>query len=108
MHRTVPLRYCTTTVTGYRIGKLISFPKDPRILQMTSSRRNKKLIFPTKLYQIIEVENPEIIRWEEDGKSFRIADYDRFENDVLPKFFRRKYRIEYKYLISTFNYEFHF
>jgi len=51
---------------------------------MSASRLN----FPAKLYQIIEVENPEIIKWEVDGKSFRIVNYQRFEKEVIPKFFR--------------------
>jgi hypothetical protein len=48
------------------------------------------LHFPARLFQIIEFESPEIIRWEVDGKSFRIVNHARFEAEVLPKYFRRK------------------
>jgi hypothetical protein len=46
------------------------------------------LHFPARLYQIIEVESSDIIRWEIDGRSFRIVNHARFETEVLPKYFR--------------------
>jgi hypothetical protein len=51
---------------------------------------SSKLHFPTKLYQLIEIESNEIVGWENNGKSFRIFDYNRFEKEVIPKYFRRK------------------
>jgi hypothetical protein len=49
-----------------------------------------KIHFPTKLYQMIEAEDSDIIRWESGGNSFRIVDHHRFEQEVLPKHFRRE------------------
>lgn len=47
-----------------------------------------KLHFPAKIYQIIETEDSNIIRWEPCGKAFRIANHARFEREVIPKYFR--------------------
>lgn len=49
---------------------------------------NSNLHFPARLFQIIENEDNSIIRWEPDGKSFRIANHQRFEQEILPKYFR--------------------
>lgn len=49
-----------------------------------------KLHFPAKIYQIIETEDSNIIRWEPCGKAFRIVNHARFEKEVIPKFFRRE------------------
>lgn len=57
---------------------------------MTKSA-SRKLHFPAKLYTVIELEDNSIIRWEENGKCFRIIDHARFEQEVLPKYFRREY-----------------
>lgn len=48
------------------------------------------LHFPAKIYQILESESPDIIRWQANGTAFRIVDHERFEQDILPKYFRRK------------------
>lgn len=47
--------------------------------------------FPAKIYQILENESPDIIQWNENGVSFRIVDHGRFEREIVPKYFRRKY-----------------
>lgn len=44
--------------------------------------------FPAKIYQILENESSEIIRWNDDGQSFRIVDHGRFEREIVPKYFR--------------------
>jgi hypothetical protein len=49
-----------------------------------------KLHFPARLYQLIEIEDPSIIAWEIDGRSFRIVDSKRFRAETVPKYFRRK------------------
>lgn len=46
--------------------------------------------FPAKIYQILENESPEIIQWNENGLSFRIVDHNRFEREIVPKYFRRE------------------
>jgi hypothetical protein len=50
-----------------------------------------KLHFPARLYQLIEIEDPTIIAWEIDGRSFRIVDSKRFRAETVPKYFRRKH-----------------
>lgn len=46
--------------------------------------------FPAKIYHILEVEDADIIRWQPNGKAFRIFDQKRFETEIMPKYFRRK------------------
>jgi hypothetical protein len=49
------------------------------------------LNFPARIYQILENEDSEIIQWNSNGMSFRIVDHVRFESEVIPKYFRRKF-----------------
>lgn len=44
--------------------------------------------FPTKLWDILENEDPSIIHWHPDGGAFKIADLPRFEREIIPKYFR--------------------
>jgi hypothetical protein len=48
------------------------------------------LNFPAKIYQILENESTDVIRWHANGNAFRIVDHDRFEREIIPKYFRRK------------------
>ena len=48
------------------------------------------LNFPAKLYHILETTSSDIIQWQANGVSFRINDHKRFEQEVIPKYFRRK------------------
>lgn len=51
------------------------------------------LNFPAKIYQILENESADIVRWHQNGAAFRIVDHGRFEREIIPKYFRRKYPI---------------
>ncbi len=46
--------------------------------------------FPHKLYILLEKENPDIITWALHGKVFKIIDITRFQNEIIPKYFKRK------------------
>lgn len=46
------------------------------------------LNFPAKIYQILENESSDIIRWHPNGAAFRIVDHGRFEREIIPKYFR--------------------
>lgn len=48
------------------------------------------LNFPAKIYQILENESSDVIRWHPNGAAFRIVDHGRFEREIIPKYFRRK------------------
>lgn len=48
------------------------------------------IAFPEKLFYILQNEPSDILSWYMDGKSFRIHDIKRFEEEILPKYFRRK------------------
>ncbi|OQS06893.1 HSF-type DNA-binding protein, partial [Thraustotheca clavata] len=44
--------------------------------------------FLASLYEILSKEDPAIISWCDDGKSFVVHDYDGMERDILPTYFR--------------------
>lgn len=44
--------------------------------------------FPRRLADILQNEDPSIIGWNEDGKSFKINDTEAFTHDILPRYFR--------------------
>jgi hypothetical protein len=48
------------------------------------------LPFPYKLAMILEKEDPSIIQWSTNGRSFRIVNYEQFTDVILPKYFSRK------------------
>lgn len=58
---------------------------------MTLSQNIQKMHFPEKIYQILENESPDIIRWHTNERAFRIFDHSRFESEIIPKYFRRKH-----------------
>jgi hypothetical protein len=60
-----------------------------------------RLHFPAKIYLILENESPEIIRWHANNKAFRINDHQRFEREIIPKYFRRKFHL--KKIVTTSN-----
>jgi hypothetical protein len=49
------------------------------------------LQFPRKLFEILEKESDEIIRWLPEGNAFKIIDQNRFQNEIIPKYFRREF-----------------
>jgi hypothetical protein len=56
---------------------------------ITFANKTSRLHFPIIIYNIIQDESPDIIKWENNGTSFRICDYHRFENEIVPKYFKR-------------------
>lgn len=44
--------------------------------------------FTEKLFQLLEIESPEVVRWLNHGLAFKIMDPLRFSLEVLPKYFR--------------------
>jgi hypothetical protein len=51
------------------------------------------LNFPAKIYQILENESNDILRWHNNGLAFRIIDHGRFEREIIPKYFRRNFKL---------------
>jgi len=46
--------------------------------------------FPQKLFNLMGTENPEIIGWLAHGLAFKVLGPDRFVDEIMPKYFRRK------------------
>lgn len=55
-------------------------------LHMSLLFESLRVHFPVKLYQMIESESADIIKWENDGRSFRIVDPKRLVAEVLPRY----------------------
>ena len=50
------------------------------------------LPFPQKLFNLLKEESNSsrnIIAWLPNGLTFKIFDHDKFENEVIPKYFKR-------------------
>ena len=50
--------------------------------------------FPLKLYNLLEISNSiqnPIIGWLSHGKSFCIFNSKRFEDEIIPEYFKRKF-----------------
>ena len=66
---------------------------------------NDHIPFPLKLYNLLESLTPPensnsvcVIGWLRHGKSFCIHNLTKFENDILPKYFKRKCFLDLNYL----------
>ena len=44
--------------------------------------------FPVKLHDMLENEDPRVICWIRDGYAFKVVDYEKFSEVVLPKYYR--------------------
>lgn len=44
--------------------------------------------FPEKVYQLLQNESQEVVRWLSHGLAFKIIDPERFSSEILPKYFR--------------------
>jgi len=57
----------------------------------SSSSSSLLLSFPQKLYMILENEvlYNNIIAWNKNGTSFQIRNNNRFEEEVIPRYFKR-------------------
>ena len=55
--------------------------------------QSDSLPFPQKLYALLQEESKSarnIVSWLPNGMTFKIFDTDRFEIEVIPKYFKRK------------------
>jgi hypothetical protein len=73
------------------------------------------LPFPYKLAMILEKEDPSIIQWSKNGRSFRIVNNEQFTDVILPKYFSRKikfpmiqFRVKNLIHFSSFSVHFRF
>jgi hypothetical protein len=44
--------------------------------------------FPLKLYDVISIADPLVIRWINNGTAFKVFDIKTFEETLLPKYYR--------------------
>lgn len=57
--------------------------------QRDGPSRTKPSLFLEKSYAMLQEEaNHGIVRWSDDGKSFKIIDQNKFVNEVLPRYFK--------------------
>lgn len=51
--------------------------------------------FPQKLFSLMENEQSDIVCWSERGLAFRVVDQEKFAEEIVPKYFRRKLFLSY-------------
>jgi hypothetical protein len=56
--------------------------------------------FPQKLFTLMENEPSDVVCWSERGLSFRVVDQDKFSEEIVPKYFRRKFCDLFSSLLS--------
>lgn len=78
-------------------------PKTSKFPMTQPALDANRLAFPAKMYQIIEVEDSSVVQWELSGRLFRILDFERFQHEIIPKYFRRKAAIHFFLFIINFN-----
>ena len=64
----------------------------PSSQSSSSSLHSSLLSFPQKLYMILENNEDQyndIIAWNKNGTSFQIRNNIRFEEEVIPRYFKR-------------------
>lgn len=62
--------------------------KRPR--KMIQNLANSTLTFPQKLFALMEFELGDVVDWMPHGFSFRIIDVDKFADEIVPRYFKRK------------------
>ena len=75
--------------------------QDPTKIRMADTKPKAKttssrLSFPQKVYNLLKLcednHQEHIVSWMNDGTAFKVHDLDRFEHELLPKYFNtRKY-----------------
>ncbi|OWZ16808.1 HSF-type DNA-binding protein [Phytophthora megakarya] len=60
--------------------------------------------FLTSLRQILDAENPAILRWTPDGKAFEIHDMEAMMQLVLPKYFKHSKYTSFQRQLNYFNF----
>lgn len=46
--------------------------------------------FPQKLYALMSKEDGTVVHWASHGFAFTISNQDKFVDDIIPKYFKRK------------------
>ncbi|RHY97370.1 hypothetical protein DYB37_008891 [Aphanomyces astaci] len=61
--------------------------------------------FLRNLRNMLDRENPEVLRWNKDGTAFEIHDMDEMMNSVLPKYFKHKKYTSFQRQLNYFNFK---
>jgi hypothetical protein len=57
---------------------------------MYQNLAESSLTFPQKLFALMENESNDVVQWLSHGFSFRILDFDRFYEEIVPRYFKRE------------------
>ncbi|OQS06764.1 HSF-type DNA-binding protein [Thraustotheca clavata] len=72
----------------------------------SESRKNREMApFLRNLRNMLERENPEVLRWSKDGTAFEIHDMEEMMNTVLPKYFKHKKYTSFQRQLNYFNFK---
>lgn len=61
-----------------------------RSKRVTESYAETSVSFPQKLYALMSKEDGKVVRWASHGFAFTISDQDKFVDEIIPKYFKRK------------------
>jgi len=62
-------------------------------------------VFPRRLFEILSFEDPKILSWNEDGKSFSIHNTSEFTNKVLPRYFRHSKLTSFQRQLNLYGFQ---
>lgn len=55
-----------------------------------SSFADSSATFPQKLYALMEYEEGDVVHWAPHGFAFVVTDQDKFLEEIVPRYFKRK------------------
>eukprot|EP01083_Nonionella_stella_P112191 329705_1 len=62
-------------------------------------------VFPRRLFEILNAEDPAIVSWNADGKSFCIHQNADFSNKVLPRYFRHSKLTSFQRQLNLYGFQ---
>ena len=74
-------------------------------LKTKRKRTHKTPKFLIKLVDILEIADPSIISWCDDGKAFEIRNIKKFENEILPKFYKHNKMTSFQRQLNLFRFQ---
>ena len=61
--------------------------------------------FPIKLHVLLDMEDPAIVSWTENGKSFRVHDMHKFRDISLPKYYRHSKMTSFQRQLNLYGFQ---
>ncbi|OQS00469.1 HSF-type DNA-binding protein [Achlya hypogyna] len=115
LHIQLPSPHHAPQYMGHHHGMYGSYPGTPTEAvdsgmsgdeSPSESRKQREMApFLRNLRNMLERENPEVLRWSKDGTAFEIHDMEEMMNSVLPKYFKHKKYTSFQRQLNYFNFK---